>query len=152
VHFSFIKFLLFFVSLSVATFEHLALAQDNQDANGERYVLKNLSPLGLNRYILSRNGETREYFRLRNAKGVHHLIYEENPAMAPVPELKQLRDKMTKSKAACDIELHCVTNAFCTGTCKNLYYEIKNTPPDPKNISRHNHCKVHALQCTEEKR
>ncbi len=110
------------------------------------YSLKDLRFMKVSKYAGLANGK-REYFQLKNSLGTHYLIYEESPAHAPLAPLQVLRAK-APGAALCKVKLQCSTNAFCTGTCKNFYYELSNGPADPAR-REHSRCAIQELDCAD---
>jgi hypothetical protein len=116
------------------------------DATPVHYSLKGLRPHGISQYAVRARTAQREYIHFENEQGNHYLIYEEAPGSPPTQAMKTFRAVMGSWDMVCSLELDCKQPAFCTGSCKNLYYETSNTPEDLGLLDR-NHCSLSSYHC-----
>lgn len=106
-------------------------------AQAETYDLKNLKGVSVSHF--SAPAGRRQYFRFQNELGLHTIVYEESSAVAALKELDSLERAMWAGD--CAISLECSAKAFCTGDCRNMYYETANADPSK------NKCKVKSFSC-----
>lgn len=112
------------------------------------YELRDLHAQGISFY-----GSTpvnRKYMEFTNADGRHHIVYEESPAFASLSELLSLQQAMGSLNAVCAIDISCSQKAFCTGDCKQMYYEVSNLPNE-QIPADHNRCKIQSFSCEKAK-
>ena len=110
------------------------------------YSLQGLKPLGISQYSVPSRSAQREYIHFQNEQGNHYVIYEEAAGAPPVQAIKHFREVMGRWDMVCSLDMDCKAPAFCTGTCKNLYYETSNTPEDLELLDR-NHCTLISYRC-----
>lgn len=113
---------------------------------GTQYSLTGLRPQGISQYAVPERSAQREYLHFTNELGSHRFIYEESSAKPPLAGIAGMRSAMGNSEMVCTADLDCRIQAFCTGRCQNMYYELSNTPEDPTLATR-NHCNVLAFKC-----
>lgn len=68
----------------------------------------------------------RHYIKFQSAQANHVLIYDEENAHPPSRDIAALRQVMIAADAECSLNLTCTAKAFCTGDCRNMYYELSN--------------------------
>lgn len=108
------------------------------------YSLTGLKPQGLSQYSAVEVGGSRQYLRYQGDKAMHYLIYEEVDGLPPRKDIANLRQaSQSGAVVTCDLEIVCETKAFCTGDCKNMYYEFTNGNPAPGR----NHCTLQSFDC-----
>ncbi|MGZ6338688.1 MAG: hypothetical protein ACXWSL_22185, partial [Bdellovibrionota bacterium] len=110
------------------------------------YILTGLKPLGISQYTVATRSAQREYIHFQNSQGNQYLIYEESPGAPPVAAMKHFREVMGRWEMECRIDMECKMPAFCTGNCKNIYYESSNTPEDLGMLDRNN-CTLLSYRC-----
>jgi len=110
------------------------------------YTLHDLHPLGISHYGVPSRTATREYIHFHNEQGSHYLIYEELLSATPLAAVQHFRQVMGSWDMVCQLELDCRQPAFCTGGCRNHYYEVSNTPADPALADR-NQCALSSYRC-----
>lgn len=113
---------------------------------GTQYSLTGLRPEGISQYAVPERSAQREYLHFINELGSHRFIYEESGLKPPLAGMAGMRGAMGNSEMVCTADLDCKAQAFCTGRCQNMYYELSNTPDDPALAGR-NHCTVLAFKC-----
>ncbi len=113
---------------------------------GTQYSITGMRPAGISMYGVPSRNANREYLHFQNEVGGHRFIYEEIPGTPALASMASLRQVMGSAEMVCQIDLDCRTKAFCTGKCRNMYYEMSNTPDDPAMKDR-NHCSVTAFKC-----
>jgi|GEM_PF-5651544 len=110
------------------------------------YELRNLKPAGITQYSTSSDSILRQYFEFKNEQGSHNIIYEELSGNPPLRTVTSLREISRDFESNCAIDIECSTKAFCTGDCKNMYYEVANAPGDTYAPER-NKCRVQYFSC-----
>ena len=140
---------IYFVSLFSLLVGTFAIAQNPTPSapHTKKYSLTNLRPVDVREFESNGLGVDHEYLLFRNERGTHYFIYEDLRSAPTLPELRAVRESMKNKDQTCQIELLCTLNAFCTGTCKNFYYELNNVGPDPSR-PRQNHCMLQTFTCT----
>lgn len=123
----------------------LCSGADSAHASSQ-YELGGLRGEKSTKYPVPARSATREYFLFVNEAGNHRFIYEESPGAESLPGIAGLRNVMGNKELVCKIELVCKKAAFCTGGCKNMYYESSNTPLDPT-LQGRNHCTISTFKC-----
>lgn len=107
------------------------------------YSLSGLRPGGFSQYNLTEAPGIRQYLRFQGSASMHYLIYEEQEGSAPRKDISNLRQAMNSGEqTSCDLELECDTKAFCTGDCRNFYYELRNVPKAGRN-----QCVLRSFDC-----
>ena len=110
------------------------------------YSLDNLKPVSLAQYNVTDRPGLRQFFQFQNEEGMHFIVYEEVKGIAGSRELDGIRVYMSQWDSACNLELVCKTKAFCTGDCRNMYYEMTNSPNDTVFPERNN-CTLESFTC-----
>lgn len=123
----------------------LALGQEPAHA-ANQYSIHGLRAEGISQYGVPQRNAQREFIRFKNDFGQHYFIYEESPRSPPLSGVSNLRSVMGNPQMVCEVEVSCQKAAFCTGICRNMYYEMSNTPSDPT-LANRNQCTVTAFKC-----
>lgn len=110
------------------------------------YELRDLVPAGITQYSSASETVFRQYLEFRNGQGTHNIIYEEVSGPAPLRNIAALREIARAWDSSCAIDIECSSKAFCTGECRNMYYETSNAPGDNISPDR-NKCKVTYFSC-----
>lgn len=108
------------------------------------YEIRELTPSGVTQY--SNESAIRQYFEFRNGQGTHNIIYEEVAANPPLRNITALRELAKAWDSTCAVDIECSSKAFCTGECRNMYYETSNAAGDALSPDR-NKCKVTYISC-----
>lgn len=114
-----------------------ASAQANSGGGNNIYVLKNLKPINISQFN-NANG-TRHHLRFQNEQGSHSLIFSGLEASAKQPLLHAI----SGWNSYCTLEIECAAKAFCTGDCKNMYYELA----DDAAGNAEKKCKLRSYTC-----
>lgn len=120
-------------------------------AQAEDYRIEQARSLGLS----ERKTETgtRQFLKWQNSQGLHVFIVDEEANLPPIKELSGLRSAMAMGDSECRIEVTCPVKAFCTGTCRNMYYEFSNGPVATTTNSTpgeaKNRCMLLAIDCAK---
>lgn len=131
---------LLFLSLQVQVFA------TETTATSVHYELHNLRPKSISQYDAADPGILRQYLHFENEQGNHTFIYDELGSVTPMREILNLRQIIGSWDSVCSVDLDCTAKAFCTGDCKNMYYELTNAPANPA-ASEKNRCQIHYLSC-----
>ncbi len=110
------------------------------------YELRDLTPVGITQYSSSSEAVLRQYLEFRNSQGTHNVIYEEVSGAPPLRNIGALRELARAWNSNCGIDIECRSKAFCTGECRNMYYETSNAPGDSLTPDR-NKCRVTYFSC-----
>lgn len=110
------------------------------------YELRDLAPAGITQYSAASDTVLRQYLEFRNGQGTHNIIYEEVSGPGPLRNIAALREIARAWDSTCAIDIECSSKAFCTGECRNMYYETSNSPGDNISPDR-NKCKVTYFSC-----
>lgn len=113
------------------------------------YELLGLKPAGVSQYnapLLA----FRQYLHFWNDEGSHFFIYEESPNLPPLKDLVNLREAMGASGVTCEVTVSCTPKAFCTGDCRNMYYEFSNSPASATSPGSSS-CQLKSFTCEREK-
>jgi len=116
--------------LSLAFFG-MSIAEANS-SNSSVYVLKNLRPINISHF----SSPQRLHLRFENEQGNHSLIFPESPEK----QSSNLLQAIAGWQSICTLEIECAAKAFCTGDCKNMYYEITNPLTEKK-------CNLRSFTC-----
>jgi hypothetical protein len=111
-----------------------------------KYSITGMRPESVSQYSVQGREAQREYLHFQNELGNHRFIYEEASASPPLSGINNLRQVMGNPEMVCQVDLNCKTPAFCSGNCRNMYYEMSNTPGDPS-VQNRNHCTVTTFKC-----
>jgi len=111
-----------------------------------KYSITGMHPEGISQYAVPQRNAQREYLSFQNELGSHRFIYEETAGTPSLGGINSIRQVMGSTGMECRVDLECKTPAFCTGTCRNMYYEMSNTPHDPA-VQDRNHCAVVTFRC-----
>lgn len=90
------------------------------------YHFTDLQPMSTSLYPTSTPNVLRYYFQLRNQRGSHFIVYEEDSNTATVKEYQALHDAARIGNPTCTIDLTCSFKPFWTNECKSIYYQISN--------------------------
>jgi hypothetical protein len=134
--------------LLLALFATAAQADSTPTAR-THYELENLKPLGFSHILQPAPLSFREYLNFQNEEGIHHFIYEESPLSVPLQEIHHVQQAVHQLDYNCSAELDCDTKAFCTDTCKDMYYELSNVMPTTPTVGE-NHCRIVSFSCNHE--
>ncbi|HEY8279977.1 MAG TPA: hypothetical protein VIH99_10150, partial [Bdellovibrionota bacterium] len=109
------------------------------------YELRDLRPAGIIQYA-GVGDVVRQYFQFHDAQSSHSVIYEEAPTAPAARGIMSLRQASTSYDSQCSLDIECSSKAFCTGDCKQMFYEVSNAPGDSLSPDR-NKCKVLFFSC-----
>lgn len=109
------------------------------------YELRDLKPSGITQFSPS-SDIVRHLLEFRNEQGSHHIIYEELASAPPLRTVASLRELASSFGSSCSIDVECTSKAFCTGDCRNMYYETANAAGDTYAPDR-NKCRVQYFSC-----
>jgi hypothetical protein len=110
------------------------------------YEIRELTPAGITQYSPGADSLLRQYLEFRNSQGTHYVIYEEGGGAPPLRNVAAIREMARAPDSTCAIDIECSSKAFCTGDCRNMYYETSNLPGDALAPDR-NKCKVTYFSC-----
>lgn len=110
------------------------------------HEIRELTPAGITQYSSGADSVLRQYLEFRNNQGTHYVIYEEGAGAPPLRNIAAIREMARAADSTCAIDIECSSKAFCTGDCRNMYYETSNLPGDALAPDR-NKCKVTYFSC-----
>ena len=110
------------------------------------YEIRELTPAGITQYASASDSVLRQYLEFKNGQGTHNIIYEEVTAAPPLRNVAALRELARAWNSTCAIDIECSSKAFCTGECRNMYYETSNAPGDNLSPDRAK-CRVTYFSC-----
>lgn len=110
------------------------------------YELRDLKPDGLMQPASAVSSGVRQYFQFQGEQGMHHVIYEEMPMAPALPIASTLRQYSSAHNSRCSLDIECAGKAFCTGDCKQMFYEISNVAGDAASPDRAT-CKITSFSC-----
>ena len=105
------------------------------------YELEGLHSVGFTEYNMPEISTLRQYMKFENADGIHTIVYDEIVTVPVLKTLNDLRQAMSSKDSLFSLEIECANQAFCTGGCKNMYYEFTNGSNE-SSLSGHNRCVV----------
>jgi hypothetical protein len=113
-------------------------------ANEIKYELRDLRPQGMSQYSLP-GTSFRHYLRFQNELGMHYFLYEDSVTHPPLREIAMLHSALAVTEFKCAADIVCQAKAFCTGDCRDMYYEFSNlsTPAG----AGENRCRIQAFSC-----
>jgi hypothetical protein len=109
------------------------------------YQLREMKPTGFTHHS-SAGDLARYYFEFQNGQGRHVLLYEETASARPPRVLSALRQAASNWDSGCSIDVECSAKAFCTGDCRDMYYELAGAQGEAAAPDR-NRCKIQFLSC-----
>lgn len=109
-----------------------------------KYFLRNLKASGISQYALTEKAGLRLYLHFHNEQGHHYIVYEEATAAPQQREVNNLRQAMANPHQPFSLDIECAAKAFCTGECRNMYYEMSNQPGEYATTEQ-NRCEVKAF-------
>lgn len=107
------------------------------------FFLSDLVPTSVSNYPTNLSTVRRHYFQFRNNDGSHYFVYEEDSGFAPIREVTELKRAMENWNSSCSVDLDCKEKPFCTGRCRNMYYQLSNRAGEGKD-----RCKIVSFTCT----
>jgi len=128
------------IFMSILAFLVTLNAHANDQVAGSSYLLKNLKPLNISYFSNATNN--RHHLRFQNEQGSHSLIFT---GTEPGKALSSLLHAVSGWNSACTIEIDCAARAFCTGDCKNMYYEMANDSLDISSAAQK--CTLRSYTC-----
>jgi hypothetical protein len=95
----------------------------------------------------------RQFLKWQNHQGTHVFIVDEETSQPALKDFASLRAAMAMSESGCTIEVSCAAKAFCTGSCRNMYYEFTNAPAAAtagQAADARNRCVLSGFDCTKQ--